>query len=135
MILLDFTIAGVPISAQTKSPKARRNWRNRIRATARAESASESSIVADEVSIVILYFYEGDTDIDVDNVPKLILDALSSIVYLDDMQVSQVITRKTRLAGGLVIDSPSPSLAAALDVGGDFVYVRVDGPPDHGSIP
>ena len=135
MILLDFTIAGVPISAQTKSPKARRNWRNRIRATARAESASESSIVADEVSIFIIYFYEGDTDIDVDNVPKLILDALSGVVYLDDMQVSQVITRKTPLAGGLVIDGPSPSLAAALDVGGDFVYVIVNGPPDHGSIP
>ena len=88
-----------------------------------------------EVSATIIYFFEDETDLDVDNIAKPILDALNDFIYEDDSQVSQVTVRKTRLGRGLEIDVPSPALAKALDTGGDFVYVKVGDAPNHREVP
>lgn len=91
--------------------------------------------IASEVSAAVVFFYEGETDIDVDNIAKPVLDALTGLIYEDDLQVSQITVRKTALTGGLLIDNPPPALTAALAVGGDFIYVRIGDPPDHRIIP
>ncbi len=85
--------------------------------------------------MTIIFFYFQDTDLDVDNIAKPILDALVGVVYDDDQSVVQLIARKTRLAPGLDIRDASAALAEGLDADMDFVYVRVGGPPDHRIIP
>ena len=85
--------------------------------------------------MTIIFFYFQDTDLDVDNVAKPILDALVGVVYDDDQSVVQLIARKTRLAPGLDIHDASAALAEGLDADMDFVYVRVGSPPDHRIIP
>ena len=49
------------------------------------------------VTVTILYFYLG-TPMDVDNMPKPIIDALKELVIRDDDQVTDLICRK-RLLG------------------------------------
>ncbi len=73
----------------------------------------------------IILFNFQDTDLNVDNVAKPILDALVGVVYDDDQSVVQLIARKTRLAPGLDIRDASAALAEGLDADMDFVYLRV----------
>lgn len=107
----------------------------RVVRSAQSRLSDDSVAIATEISAAIVFFYEGETDIDVDNIAKPVLDSLAGLAYEDDSQVSQITVRKTALAAGLAIDNPSPSLTAALAIGGDFIYVRIGEPPDHRKIP
>ena len=50
-----------------------------------------------DVMVTITYLYNrGSIDIDVDNIPKPILDALKGLVYSDDSQVTDLLCRKRR---------------------------------------
>ena len=48
------------------------------------------------IAVGITYFFVNDT-LDVDNIPKLILDALNGLVFGDDRQVSDLSCRKRDL--------------------------------------
>lgn len=87
------------------------------------------------MSVVIVYFYYGETAIDVDNIAKPILDALKGLVIADDRAISQVLCRKSRLGQGLAIENASARLAAGVDTNDDFVYVAIDDAPAHHRIP
>ncbi len=102
---------------------------------ARGAWSHAEPLIATDVSVTIVYFHFQETDLDVDNVAKPILDALVGIVYDDDQSVVQLTSRKTRLAPGLDIRAASAALAEGLDADKDFIYVRVSGPPDHRMIP
>ena len=92
-------------------------------------------MIAEEVSATIVYFHDGDADIDVDNIAKPVLDALVDLVYLDDFLVAELTIRRTALAAGLTVRDPSPDLSDALVGGRDFVYVRIADGPDHEVLP
>ncbi len=92
------------------------------------------TVLSEELSVVVWYFFK-DGGLDVDNMIKPILDALKGVIYEDDSDVSQVIGRKTELASGLRVQGATLSLDQALTTGSDFVFIKVDGPPDHGVVP
>ena len=88
---------------------------------------------------MIIYFYQGETTLDVDNIAKSLLDGLKGVLFRDDQQVSELLVRKTRLSAGLPLSGASPYLLDAIErmslSGSDFVYVRADPAPDHSRIP
>jgi hypothetical protein len=86
------------------------------------------------MSAVIIYYYHESTNIDVDGIGKLILDALKGTVIEDDGLISQVVLRKTNLEG-LVISNPPPVLLDALEAYPSFVYVYLSDAPDHRELP
>jgi len=131
---IDFTVVGVPISAQA-SGSSRGKWKKRVAGAAKAAIADGNPAFGVEISATIIYFYVGRTTLDLDNIAKPILDALTGVVYQDDGLLTQITVRKTRLFAGLRIVNPSAALAARL--GGDvgFVYVRIGGAPDHSELP
>ena len=53
---------------------------------------AESPFVG-EVMVVITYYFKGGA-LDVDNMPKPILDALNGLVYADDRQITDLVCRK-----------------------------------------
>ena len=75
--------------------------------------------------LTITYFFDSG-DMDVDNIPKPILDALKGLVYLDDEQVTDILCRKCNLNGSLRIENPSSVLADGLSHGSQFLYVMVE---------
>ena len=50
---------------------------------------AESPFVG-EVMVVITYYFKGGA-LDVDNMPKPILDALNGLVYADDRQITDLV--------------------------------------------
>ena len=130
----EFLVLGIPISANAhpRSPSKGR-WQERVRASARHGSRM-SSPMSGKLQLTLLYFYRVGT-IDVDNMIKPVLDALKGTVYEDDIVISQVMARKTKLVDGLQVAGASREVVDAIAAGDDFVLVRVDGPPAHGVMP
>jgi hypothetical protein len=135
---MEFIVAGAPRSANA-NPRSRRRWRERVARAARERLREEDGATAQDVAVLIIYFYQGETTLDVDNIAKSLLDGLKGVLFRDDRQVSELVVRKSRLSAGLSLTGASLYLLDAIERmsqdASDFVYVRVDPAPDHGNIP
>lgn len=74
--------------------------------------------------MTITYFYEG-APTDVDNIVKPILDAIKGLVYRDDVQITDLVSRRRPLSGPFRIEVASPILLEALDRGREFLHVSI----------
>ena len=81
-----------------------------------------------EVMVTITYFYYGAA-LDVDNIPKPILDALVGLTYSDDSQVSDILCRKRDRNRDLTFQNPSPILLASLQRPEQFLHIVVANAP------
>jgi Endodeoxyribonuclease RusA len=135
---MEFIVVGAPRSANA-NPRSRRRWRERVARAARERLREEDGPTAHDVAVLIVYFYQGETTLDVDNIAKSLLDGLKGVLFRDDRQVSELVVRKSRLSAGLSLTGASLYLLDAVErmsqEDSDFVYVRVDPSPDHGNIP
>jgi hypothetical protein len=80
----------------------------------------------EEVKATITYFFFDYTPLDVDNIPKPILDALNGLVYADDSQVTDLLCRKRDRSGDLRVTDPSQVLLTRLRGQGSFLHIVVD---------
>ena len=109
--------------------------------TAAVQQAALSQWIADrppyttEVGAAIVYYYRDETNIDVDNMGKLILDALKGVIIEDDGLITQLTSRKTDQNAIIAIRNPSEVLASAIGTYDSFVYVVIGNPPNHEEIP
>jgi hypothetical protein len=135
---MEFVVAGAPRSANA-NPRSRRRWRERVSRAARERLQEEGGPTNQDVAVLVIYFYQGETSLDVDNIAKSLLDGLKGVLFRDDQQVSELVVRKSRFSAGLSLTGASPYLLDAIErmsqAGSDFVYVRADAPPDHSRIP
>src|SRR5579884_1392736 len=135
---MEFIVAGAPRSANA-NPRSRRRWRERVARAARESLQAQGGPTDHNLSVLIIYFYQGETTLDVDNIAKSLLDGLKGILFQDDQQVSELLVRKSRFGAGLSLTGASLYLLGAIarmaQEGSDFVYVRVDPAPDHSRIP
>ena len=135
---MEFIVAGAPRSANANA-RSRRRWRERVSRAARERLQQEGELTNQDVAVLINYFYQGQTFIDVDNIAKSLLDGLKGVLFRDDQQVSELLVRKSRLSAGLSLTGATPYLLNAIErmsqLGSDFVYVRADPAPDHSRIP
>jgi len=135
---MEFIVVGAPRSANA-NPRSRRRWRERVARAARERLREEDGPTAQDVAVLIIYFYQGETTLDIDNIAKSLLDGLKGVLFRDDRQVSELVVRKSRLIAGLSLTGASLYLLDAVERmsqdASDFVYVRVDPSPDHGNIP
>jgi len=135
---MEFIVVGAPRSANA-NPRSRRRWRERVARAARERLWEEDGPTAHDVAVFIVYFYQGETTLDVDNIAKSLLDGLKGVLFRDDQQVSEILIRKSRFSAGLSLIGASLYLLDAIErmsqAGSDFVYVRADPAPDHSRIP
>jgi crossover junction endodeoxyribonuclease RusA len=80
--------------------------------------------------LAIMYFYDG-VAMDLDNLPKPILDALKGLVYLDDDQVTDIVCRKRNRNSDLRLENPSSVLGEGFRRGNEFLYIVVEEAPDQ----
>ena len=130
----EFIVAGVPLSDLSDNDPARERWRRQVKAAAAAEWPRGAKPIVSPVSAVIAYFHAGDSDLDVDNIPKLILDALKGLTYVDDRQIEQLTIRRTRVVPGEVLTAGSLLIAGDTEIVPPFVYIRLDQPPNHAEL-
>ena len=63
--------------------------------------------------------------LDVDNIPKPILDALTGLIYADDRQVADLMCRRKSLDLNLRIRNASPLFHESFRAGEQFLHVMV----------
>ena len=74
--------------------------------------------------MTITYFFEN-VDLDLDNIPKPILDALKGLIYNDDSQITDLICRKRERNRDMQVLNASPILQEFLDRPGQFLHISV----------
>ena len=77
-----------------------------------------------EVMVVITYYFKGES-LDVDNMPKPILDALNGLVYADDCQITDLVCRKRDRNRDLQFENPSSVLVETLGRSEQFLHITV----------
>ncbi len=133
MLPFEFTVEGPPVSQQTRRRERLPPWRAVVRAAAQDLWPVAGTPLEQELSLTITYFYE-DAPTDVDNIVKPILDSIKGLIYRDDVQITDLVSRRRPLAGPFRIDAVSPSIAEALERGREFIHVRVTEPPEEGAL-
>ena len=120
----EFVIYGPPLSYQTRRRNRVREWTQEVQNVAESRWDAEPPLVG-EVMVTITYLHKG-ASMDVDSLPKPILDGLKGLVYSDDGQVSDLLCRKRDLNGDLRIQSPSSVLLETLGHSEPFLHIAVD---------
>ena len=112
-----------PVSSQTRRRQRLHAWRQDLEMAARQQWGMDAP-VAHPITVTITYFFD-DTPVDVDNIPKPILDALKGLIFLDDSQVYDLLCRKRNRADDLRFDRPPQSLLDALDSSSQVLHIEV----------
>ena len=86
----------------------------------------DSDEAIDEPVEVTIACFLNDLSIDIDNIPKPILDALKGRVISDDSQVVALHCSKKDLKGIIQVSHPSPILIKALARCEPFLYITVN---------
>jgi crossover junction endodeoxyribonuclease RusA len=137
---MELIVVGTPRSANAPN-RSRRRWRERVSRAARERlrEQGEPEPTDQDLTILIIYFYQGETRLDVDDIAKSLLDGLKGVAFRNDQQVSEIRVRKSRFSAGLPLAGASLYLLSAVErmsqISSDFVYVRTDPAPGHGRIP
>ena len=119
----EFALAGPPVSQQTRRRALVRQWTQNVRDA--AEQYWDGSLpVARPMMVSILYIFDRGA-LDVDNIPKPILDALKGLIYFDDHQITDLICRKRQRNDVIPSTAPSPLFGEYYREHSDFLYVRI----------
>ena len=122
-IPFEFTVKGPPVSQQARRRRRVRRWTQDVQVAAKQYWDSES-LFTGEIEVTITYFFEN-VDLDLDNIPKPILDALKGLVYNDDSQITDLICRKRERNRDMQVLNASPILQESLDRPGQFLHISV----------
>ena len=134
MIHFEITVAGNPISSQARNRQLLAEWKQHVYETAR-RSWGRRRPLKQQLQIVCVYYHDRPSvTLDIDNLIKPIQDVLKTLVYRDDVQIVDAVLRKTQLDTPLRVRRISGILARAFMEGKEFVYIKVEDPPDHSII-
>jgi Holliday junction resolvase RusA-like endonuclease len=125
----EFILEGPPVSQQTRRRERLHAWKLFVRAEAGKRWPSGRLPFLGPVRVSITYFYD-EVGVDVDNIVKPILDAIVGLAYLDDDQVTDLLSRK-RILNGVRVGQVSDVLAEGFGRGRDFLHVVVAPAPSQ----
>ena len=125
-----FVVDGPPISSQTRRKALKHNWTATVRAAAATALPAGTAPHAGPVAVEILYLHDplgsaGPKPLDVDNVPKPVLDGLKGVVYVDDAAVANPIVIKRDRTAALNFGPGRPSATVRAATATEFLHVSV----------
>lgn len=136
MLPFEFVVIGKPVSHQAKERKRVNVWKQQVRETA-LDNWKEETPIGDYIQVIITHYYDADPGGDEsavpdnDNIVKPIRDALNGLIYVDDYQITDFISRRRNLNGSFRIKGISPALAEGFSQGKEFLHIKVESAPDH----
>ena len=125
---IEFLVEGTPVSLQAARAESRAEWKERVRAASRKVLSEGHWATTGRIATTLFYFPDGPMEGDVDNIVKLILDALGRHIYMDDSQVERIVAQRFEPGNVFVFSAPTPTLAA-LAGPKPVLYVRVSDDP------
>jgi hypothetical protein len=126
---LEFFVPGTPVSSQSDNPKARSEWKERVKAASSANLDPSFWSTLSQLSVTMYYFPAAPMQGDVDNIVKLVLDGMCQHIYVDDHQVERVAAHRFEPGRIFPFSAPSATLTAAILSEKPVLYVRVSDDP------
>lgn len=121
--LFEMLIPKRPVSHQAKSRNLQK-WKDFVYGRARQEWKGGTPLQTLGLRFTLVYLCD-DYPADVDNIIKPIQDALRTVVFADDSQVSDVDSHRRFLSDRIDITNLPPLLIEGVATGEECVYVRV----------
>jgi crossover junction endodeoxyribonuclease RusA len=130
----EFVVTGKPVSHQTKDKKRLQAWKIQVRDAAKTYWKADSPI-GGHLRVIITHYYDAEPGFedavpDSDNIVKPVRDALNGVIYVDDYQITDFVSRRRSLNGSFRIKGISPVLAEGFCKGEEFLHVRIEVAPD-----
>lgn len=126
---IEFLVRGTPVSFQAKRNESKEEWKQRVR-EASSTAIPHPHFASDERMAVTLYFLPDEPmQGDVDNIVKLVVDAMCRHIYLDDRQVERIVVQKFEPGNVFAFAHPTSVFAMALTEERPVLYVRVSNDP------
>ena len=130
----EFVVPQRPVSQQARRQARVREWREFVAEHARLALDEPRTLATGPVALRLLYLYD-DPALDVDNILKPIQDALIGVLIEDDSIITDVEIRRRWLRSAFTVNAVSPTLAAGLALGREFVYVTLSDAPAQNILP
>lgn len=126
---IEFIVSGTPVSLQSDRPAAKEEWKQRVRQASYAALPEAHFASGDRIALTIYNFPVEPMQGDVDNIVKLIVDALERHIYIDDRQVERIVVQKFEPGRVFGFTAPTETFARALEAEGPVVYIRISNDP------
>ena len=126
---IEFLVEGTPVSFQRGRAEARNEWKERVKAASSTVLPHGYHASEGRISVTLFYFPDAPMQGDVDNIIKLVLDALCQHIYVDDSQVDRIVVQRFEPGSVFGFGSPSAMLEEALKRQGPVLYVRLSDNP------
>ena len=126
---IEFIVLGTPVSFQGDRPAAKSEWKERVKNASGSAMPRPHFVSQDRMAVTIYYFPAQPMQGDVDNIIKLIVDALTQHVYFDDRQVERIVVQKFEPGNVFTFAEPSEVLSRALETAKPLVYIRINNDP------
>lgn len=126
---LEFVVHGTPVSLQSTNPRTREEWKALVKDASRA-CLPDSHFATDRPLAITLYYFPEDVMVgDVDNMVKLVVDALKQHIYLDDRQIERIVVQKFERHKAVVFSNPSEVLTECMLGKKPALYIRITDDP------
>ena len=129
-LVCEFVVLGVPISAQTHNNGAKVAWMTSVADAAR-DAWGPRGPLSDDLAAFVTYYGVGGWHLDLDNMAKPILDAVTGVVWSDDKQLVDIHPARRELDGLYYLRGISEALAKGFVSDGAFVHMKITTPPDR----
>jgi crossover junction endodeoxyribonuclease RusA len=126
---IEFLVEGTPASLGAKRPSTKEGWKDRVKKASSDVIQQPHFASRGQISVTIYYFPARPMLGDVDNIVKLILDALCRHIYVDDRQVERIVVQKFEPGSAFKFSAPSPTLLRAMEAARPVVYIRISNDP------
>lgn len=133
---IEFNVVGTPVSLQSENTHAKIQWKSLVLQAA-LNTVGEGSWAYDETRLAVSLFYFPQAPMagDVDNIVKLVLDALQPNIYLNDALVDRVLVQRFDPEGGHIFAAPSDTLVAAMTLDEPVLYIKIADVPLEEIVP
>jgi hypothetical protein len=126
---IEFLVHGTPVSFQAKRTASKDEWKRRVKSASKSVIPDHHFASRDRMAVTLFYLPDEPMQGDIDNIVKLILDALSEHIYIDDGQVERLVVQKFEPGRVFRFQQPSPTFLTALNGTKPVLYVRVSNDP------
>lgn len=126
---IEFLIRDTPRSHQSPNTKGKELWKRKVGATADAHVKTlRDFFFIDHRSLAATIFYFPPTEMqgDVDNIVKLIIDGMVTVIYPNDRLLERIVVQKFEPGVETVFRSLTPTLEQATETQPPVIYIRID---------
>lgn len=126
---IEFLIRDTPRSHQGQNRQGKELWKQKVGEAASAHVKGLRDFVFIDhrpLAATIFYFPPTEMDGDVDNIVKLILDGMITVIYPDDRLLERVIVQKFEPGVVSNFNSLTSTLEEATEADRPVIYIRID---------